>query len=98
VKDASRIGDLLQRFLRQGPLAEGLERQQALEIWPEVVGRHIAAHSEAISLEGGVLHVRVEGSVWAQELAMPESEIKAGFARRLGTGAVKNIRFTSRMR
>jgi predicted nucleic acid-binding Zn ribbon protein len=95
VKDASRIGDLLQRFLRHGPLSEGLKRQQALEIWPEVVGDVIAAHSEAISLEGGVLHVRVDGSVWAQELSMLQAQIKAGFARRLGDGAVTGIRFTS---
>jgi len=95
VKDASRIGDLLQRFLRHSPLAEGLERQQALEIWPEVVGEGIAAHSEAISLERGVLHVRVDGSVWAQELTMLQSQIMAGFARRLGKGAVTELRFTS---
>jgi len=98
VNDASRIGDLLNRFLRNGPLSEGLARQQALEIWPEVVGKQIAAHSEAISLEGGVLHVRVEGSVWAQELTMLQSQIKAGFARRLGEGAVNAIRFTSSTR
>jgi len=95
VNDASRIGDLLHRFLRRGPLAAGLERQRALEIWPEVVGEGIAAHSEAVSLEGGVLHVRVDGSVWAQELTMLQAQIKAGFARRLGDGAVTDIRFTS---
>ena len=95
MKDASRIGDLLQRLLRQGPLAEGLERQRALDIWPEVVGDVIAAHSEAVALERGVLHVRVDGSVWAQELTMLQAQIKAGFARRLGEGAVKDIRFTS---
>lgn len=98
MKDAPRIADLLQRFLREGPLAEGLERQRALEIWPEVVGSAIAAHSEAISLDRGVLHVRVEGSVWAQELAMLQGRIKEGFARRLGEGAVREIRFTSAAR
>ena len=95
MNDASRISDLLQRFLRHSPLSEGLERQQALEIWPEVVGAVIAAHSEAVSLERGVLHVRVDGSVWAQELTMLQAQIKAGFARRLGDGAVTDIRFTS---
>ena len=94
MNDASRIGELLQRFLRQSPL-EGLERQRALDSWPEVVGEVIAAHSEAVSLEGGVLHVRVDGSVWAQELSMLQSQIKAGFARRLGEDAVTDIRFTS---
>jgi predicted nucleic acid-binding Zn ribbon protein len=95
VNDAHGLKDLLQRFLRSSPLAEGLERQRALEIWPEVVGELIAAHSEAISLEGGVLHVRVDSSVWAQELTMEQTRIKAGFARRLGKGAVREIRFTS---
>lgn len=95
MKDAPRIADLLQRFLRESPLSEGLERQRALEIWPEVVGSTIADHSEAISLERGVLHVRVDGSVWAQELTMLQEQIKAGFARRLGPGAVREIRFTS---
>ncbi len=95
MNDAKELKDLLQQFLRSSPLAEGLQRQQALEIWPEIVGKLIAAHSEAVSLVGGVLHVRVDSSVWAQELSMQEAQIKAGFARRLGEGAVRKIRFTS---
>jgi predicted nucleic acid-binding Zn ribbon protein len=95
VKDASRIGELLHRALRGSPLAEGIQRQQALEIWPDVVGAAIAAHSEAVSLDHGVLCVRVDGSVWAQELTMLQAQIKAAFAERLGDGAVTNIRFTS---
>jgi predicted nucleic acid-binding Zn ribbon protein len=95
MKDASRIGEVLQRALRGSPLVEGIQRQQALEIWPEVVGAAIAAHSEAVSLDDGVLFVRVEGSVWAQELTMLQTQIKAAFAERLGEGAVTAIRFTS---
>ena len=91
--DSSRIGDLLQRFLRHSPLSEGLERQQALEIWPEVVGEVIAAHSEAISLEGGVLHVRVDGSVWAQELTMLHDDLLARIQAHAPGAGVKRLRF-----
>lgn len=89
------LGELLRGFLRGTPLQEGLERQGALAAWPEIVGRDIAAHSMAEALQDGVLRVRVESSVWAQELALLERQIIRAFDERMGKGSVREIRFHS---
>jgi predicted nucleic acid-binding Zn ribbon protein len=94
-KQPEPLGKLLQEFLRGTPLAEGLERQGALVAWPEIVGPKIARHSWAEALQDGVLRVRVESSVWAQELALLERQIVSAFDARMGKGSVREIRFHS---
>ncbi len=94
-KQPQPLGKVLENFLRGSALQEGLERQGALTAWPEIVGPEIAAHSWAEALQDGVLRVRVESSVWAQELAMLERRIIAEFESRMGQGSVREIRFHS---
>ena len=90
-----RLDDVLKGLLKQSPLNDGLERQEVLSCWPEVVGTEIARHSRAVSLQDGLLLVQVDGSVWAQELALLRNRIVSAFAERLGDGAVREIRFHS---
>lgn len=89
------LSALLREALERSPLREGIDRQEALECWPDVVGALLARHSRAISIHEGTLLVQVDGSVWAQELALLRNQILAGFALRLGTGAVRDLRFHS---
>ena len=89
------LADLLGNVVGRSPLRAGLERQRALECWPEVVGEEIARHTRAVSIHDGVLRVQVESSVWAQELVLLRSRILEGFAQRLGPGEVREIRFHS---
>ena len=89
------LADLLGNVLGRSPLRPGLERQRALECWPEVVGEEIARHTRAVSIHEGVLRVQVESSVWGQELVLLRSRILEGFAQRLGPGEVREIRFHS---
>jgi len=94
-KQPELLGNLLEQFLYGTPLQEGLERQGALAAWPEIVGSDIASHSVAEALQDGVLRVRVESSVWAQELALLERQIIRAFDERMGMGSVRAIRFHS---
>ncbi|HKK71238.1 MAG TPA: DUF721 domain-containing protein [Candidatus Krumholzibacteria bacterium] len=90
-----RLDEVLDGLIGRSPLRPGLERQQALESWKDVVGPEIARHSRAEAIHDGVLRVRVESSVWAQELVLLRSQILKGFAERLGPGEVREIRFHS---
>lgn len=90
-----RLDSVLQEYLKDSPLAEGLEQQSALTAWPEIVGPEIARHSRAESVQDGILRVRVESSVWAQELSLLERRILGEFDRRLGKGSVREVRFHS---
>lgn len=90
-----QLSDLLRSALEKSPLRHGLQRQQALECWPDVVGDEIAKHTRAVSIHEGVLRIQVESAVWAQELVLLRPQIISGFAQRLGPGEVREIRFHS---
>ena len=89
------------------PLAVAIEaaRRQAAprtplaavqQVWREVAGEQIAAVSEPVSEREGVVVVRCDGSVWAQELDLMQDRLLAALRDRLGDGAPDRLRFDSR--
>ncbi len=96
MKDDSRpLRSVLDALLQGSPLQEGIQRQSAIELWPEIVGPEIARHSRAVSLDRGVLRVVVEGSVWANELQLLSPKILTAFRAQIGDDAIERIRFDS---
>jgi predicted nucleic acid-binding Zn ribbon protein len=71
----ARVGDILPTVLRSIGLDRRLKEQEILAIWPRVVGEEIAARTQPVKIEGGVLYVRVNHSAWMQELHFMEKEI-----------------------
>ena len=96
VRDIRKLDAILGDAISRSPLSGGLRDQEALSAWPRIVGVEISRHSTAESINGGVLMVRVQSSVWAQELQLLTPQIKAGFDEILGVGRVHTIRFHSR--
>jgi len=79
VKVANVLGDVL----HQHGLGEQVKRMAALELWPEVVGEHIAAVTRARSIEEGRLFVEVRSSGWLMELNMMKGELLGRINERL---------------
>jgi predicted nucleic acid-binding Zn ribbon protein len=63
------------------------------ERWPELVGPEAAAHSAPEGLRGSILEVRVDASVWGQQLQLRTPEILRRLGELLGEGAPTEIRF-----
>jgi predicted nucleic acid-binding Zn ribbon protein len=95
------------RRLAPRPLARALEdftatlappttlaRVQAL--WSEVVGETLAEECRPLSERDGVVTVGCRSSVWAQELAMMETELVERLNAALGGAAVAELRFRVR--
>ena len=87
------LKEAVELLLAKSPLRQGLEQQEILASWGEIVGAEIAKHSQAIALKDGVLWVRAEGSVWAQELSLLVPRIREEFEKKLGRGSVRDVRF-----
>ncbi len=66
--------------------------QQAIEIWPQIVGPRIARRTRATGFHEGVLQVEVEGSAWAYELEFLKRRFLKELQRRLGMH-VRALRF-----
>ncbi len=70
-----------------------LDQENAVVLWGVVVGDVVSEVTKAEKVEAGTLVVRVETSVWRQELHMQKGEIIKKLNKKIGTNAIKEIRF-----
>lgn len=62
-------------------------------VWRQALGVQVAAQAEPIRIEGDVLWIRVASSLWANELALLERDIRRELAK--GGVFVKRLRFST---
>lgn len=74
---------------------ERLAVGKLLEAWTDVVGAHIAPHSEPLRLVRGTLTVRADPGAWATELALLASQVAQRADLFLGGGLVREVRVTA---
>ena len=74
-------------------IKSALNQESAVILWGTVVGKTISSVTKAERVESGTLIVRVETSVWRQELHMQKSEIIKKINKKIGTIAIRDIRF-----
>jgi predicted nucleic acid-binding Zn ribbon protein len=63
--------------------------------WESVAGPVVAAESTPESERSGVVTVRCSSAVWAQELELLSGELLTSLKARLGTDAVRELRFVT---
>ncbi|MBI2074109.1 MAG: DUF721 domain-containing protein [Gemmatimonadetes bacterium] len=85
---ATRVGDVLRRYLARAGFGERLRQASVVEDWPKIVGDKIAAVSrpEAVT-QDGTLFVRVTSAPWMQELQLLTPEL----LKRLGGTRIRRI-------
>ncbi len=88
-----QINTVLDNFLKKSGLSSGVNQQKAVGVWEEVVGETIAEHTEAVSVEHGVLFIRAESSTWSQELQLKKKEILSKINSKVGKQTIKDLRF-----
>jgi len=90
---AQALGRILTQLLERYGLAQRAQEIQALEFWPEVVGEKIAQAAQAKDVREGRLFVRVENSVWRNELYYVKQELINKLNQRLGQNIIHDIVF-----
>jgi predicted nucleic acid-binding Zn ribbon protein len=70
-----RLGDVLGSVLEQHGLGDQMKQMAVLELWPEVVGEHIAAATKARGVSEATLVVEVRSSGWLMELNMMKGDL-----------------------
>jgi len=61
--------------------------------WEEIVGREVASHTRPAFYSGRCLFITVDHSTWMHQLNFLKESIIANINRKLGSEAVKEIRF-----
>ncbi len=91
MKQARRVGSLLQELYSQPGIGEQLNRHQAWLIWDKLVGEQIAARARPLRLRNDILEVQVDHPVWMQQLQMLKPQILKKLNEQLPNIGIKDI-------
>tara|TARA_B100000427_G_scaffold98355_1_gene80879 strand:- start:793 stop:1068 length:276 start_codon:yes stop_codon:yes gene_type:complete len=87
------IGKSIKKLLKKNGLEKGIAQQNAIDIWPEVVGSQVSEKTKATEIEHGVMIVKTETPAWRQELQFQKKDIISAMNKKLTKTIIKDIRF-----
>ena len=89
--------ELLKNALKNAVIKTGidkaLQQEKAVVLWGGVVGKSVAKATEVVGVNKGVLTVKTDSPTWRQELHMQKEEIVKKINKKIGSRAIKEIRF-----
>ncbi len=89
-----KLGEILERVLRDRGLFDAGRRREIAAAWEEVAGPLVSAGTRVASLRGGVLVVEVLSSALRQELeTFRKEELLDGIRERFAREYVRDLRF-----
>ena len=88
-----RLKQAIEEAIDSTGIKSALSQEAAVVLWGSVVGKTVSSVTKAERVESGVLIVKVETAVWRQELHMQKEEIINKVNKKIGTRAIREIRF-----
>ena len=83
----------IQKAIVESGFERAIQQEEAVFIWGDVVGDVVSKVTNAISVDKGVLVVKTKSSTWRQELYMQKKDIIDKINKKIGSTAIKEIRF-----
>jgi predicted nucleic acid-binding Zn ribbon protein len=87
------IGAALPKALKSLGISRRTREAQALWLWPQLVGEHLAHETHALKLTGGTLWVTASSPALAHQLHLERSILIDRINEQIGVPAVREIRF-----
>lgn len=91
--NAQTVGEIIQQLLHDNGLDNKLHEQQALELWPRVVGPGVNRYTVDRYVTAGVMHVKISSASLRNELMMNRSLIIQQLNEILGHNVITEIVF-----
>jgi len=86
------LSQALRELIKDLGIENEVIHHQAVQLWPEVVGKRIATISHAERIDGNVLFVKVQNDSWRNELVFLKKDIMERLNKRIGKKVVTDIR------
>ena len=83
----------IEEAIESAGIKSALSQEAAVVLWGSIVGEAVSSVTKAERVESGTLIVKVETAVWRQELHMQKEEIINKVNKKIGTRAIREIRF-----
>ena len=88
-----RVDSVLAALLEKHGVKEQVEGMSVLDLWPELVGEHVAEVTKAKGVSEATLFVEVRTSAWLMELNIMKGEFLVRVNERLGDVPLERIVF-----
>jgi len=88
-----QLNKVLKKAISEAGFKNAIDQEDAVSIWGEVVGKNISAVTKATGVDKGTLIIKTESATWRQELHMQKKEIINKINKKIGSVAIKEIRF-----
>ena len=88
-----RVDSVLAALLEKHGVKEQVARMSVLDLWPELVGEHVAEVTKAKGVSEATLFVEVRTSAWLMELNIMKGEFLVRVNERLGDVPLERIVF-----
>lgn len=92
-KNASPIGEVLKSVFTELERGKNSSQEEIEGLWKSLVGEPGFRHSRPASLRKNILTVKVDSSVWMQELTIRKRQLLKGLKRALGKDKISQIQF-----
>lgn len=83
----------IEKAISESGFERAIQQEKAVSIWGDVVGDVVSKVTDAISVDKGVLVVKTKSATWRQELYMQKKDIIDKINKKIGSTAIKEIRF-----
>ena len=88
-----RIGVALPQTLRSLGISRRTREAQALYLWPQLLGEHLARETHAWKLTGGTLWVTASSSALAHQLHLERGRLIERLNAMIGAPVIREIRY-----
>ncbi len=88
---STSLGDALRDLVEDLGISKRMREYDVVDVWPEIVGPHIAAVADVKSIRNGILVVSVSSPAWRQELLLRKKELIQNINERLKKPVVRDI-------
>ncbi len=92
-KEFTHMGSLIEDIITSIRPESDKKMMGIWKVWKQAAGDMIASHAQPEAFKGGLLIVKVTGSVWAQQLQFQKKELIQKLNEKLGSDLVKDMRF-----
>ncbi len=90
-QDTNILKDVLQDFIKEEGLEEGLLRQRLFTLWDEMLGVTVAKNTRNKYMKGRTLFVQLNSSVVRNQLFMMRQDIVNELNKRMGKSLIDEL-------
>ena len=93
MREAKPLNKLIDQYLQSVGIKGKIKENFAIVYWDSVVGKEISEITEPFRVSRGILFVKVNDTVWRNELQFFKNEIIEKLNKKIGKRLINDIKF-----